>query len=230
MTLLPDPTHPDSGLLAATAAHVRATMLGDGSHDWWHVHRVWRNARAIAAGELQDGRTADRLVVELAALLHDIADWKFHGGDDSAGPNAARTWLECQSVEASVVDHVADIVGRVSFKGAGVPDDMLTLEGRIVQDADRLDAIGAVGIARTFAYGGHAGRPIHDPDEVAELHDDPEAYKSRPGGASITHFHEKLLHLHERMHTPSARRIAAARHAYMETFLTQFQREWAGEA
>jgi uncharacterized protein len=125
---------------------------------------------------------------------------------------------------------VADIVGRVSFKGAGVPDAMPTLEGRIVQDADRLDALGAVGIARTFAYGGHAGRAIHDPDEVAELHADAEAYKTRSGGASITHFHEKLLHLHERMHTPTARRIAGERHRYMEEFLDRFAREWDGRA
>ena len=225
------PTTPDTAaLLDATAQHVRTTMLGDGSHDWWHVHRVWMNARQIAAGEVEAGRDVDVLVVELAALLHDIADWKFHGGDDTAGPRAARSWLESQDVDAVVVARVADIISRVSFKGAGVPDDMPTLDGQIVQDADRLDALGAVGIARTFAYGGHAGRAIHDPDEVAELHANPEAYKQRSGGASITHFHEKLLLLADRMHTETARTIAAERHAFMEQFLTRFDAEWNGRA
>ncbi len=231
MSTIPTPASADHDvLLAATADHVRSAMVGDGSHDWWHVHRVWHNARMIAAGEVEAGRDVDMLVVELAALLHDIADWKFHGGDDEAGPRAARAWLDGRRVEPRIINAVADIVGRVSFKGAGVPDAMPTLEGRIVQDADRLDALGAVGIARTFAFGGHAGRAIHDPDEVAELHADPEAYKARSGGASITHFHEKLLHLHERMHTPTARRIAGERHRYMEEFLDRFAREWDGHA
>jgi uncharacterized protein len=217
-------------LIDATAQHVRETMQGDGSHDYWHVHRVWMNARHVADGERAAGRELDQPVVELAALLHDIADWKFHGGDDTAGPRAARAWLESQGVDEATVAHVTDIVARVSFKGAGVPDDMPNLEGRVVQDADRLDALGAVGIARTFAYGGHAGRAIHDPDEVAELHDDPEAYKQRSGGASITHFHEKLLHLAKRMHTPAARAIADERHRYMEEFLARFDAEWDGRA
>ena len=231
MASIPTATSPDhAALLAATADHVRSAMVGDGSHDWWHVHRVWQNARMIAAGEAESGNEVDLLVVELAALLHDIADWKFHGGDDEAGPKAARGWLDGRRVEPRITNAVADIIGRVSFKGANVPDSMPTIEGRIVQDADRLDALGAVGIARTFAYGGHAGRAIHDPDEVAELHDDPEAYKSRSGGASTTHFHEKLLHLQERMHTPTARRIAGERHRYMEEFLDRFQREWDGRA
>ena len=205
-------------------------MVGDGSHDWWHVHRVWRSAQAIAAGEVAAGREVDLLVVELAALLHDIADWKFHDGDEAAGPRAARAFLEGERVAPETVEHVTDIVARVSFKGAGVPDVMPTLEGRIVQDADRLDALGAVGIARTFAYGGHAGRPIHTPGEVAELHDDPAGYRARGSRASVTHFHEKLLLLRERMHTPTARRIADERHAYMEEFLARFEQEWDGRA
>ena len=217
-------------LFDATAAHVRATMQGDGSHDWWHVERVWRNSSLIAAGETEAGRDVDLPVVELAALLHDIADWKFHDGDDVAGPRAARAWLESQNVDAVGVDRIVEIVARVSFKGAHVPDDMPSLEGQIVQDADRLDALGAVGIARTFAYGGHAGRAIHDPDEIVELHDDPEAYKARSGAASITHFQEKLLHLRERMHTSTARRIADERHAYMVEFLDRFALEWDGRA
>jgi len=134
-----------------TAAHVRSQMEGDSSgHDWWHVWRVWQNSLFISRTE-----NADRFVTELAALLHDIADWKFHDGDDSAGPKAARAWLSEQSIGESVIDHVCDIVATVSFKGAGVETPMATLEGKIVQDADRLEAIGAIGIARCFAFGGH---------------------------------------------------------------------------
>ena len=212
-------------LIDATAAHVRAGSEGEGSgHDWWHVHRVWANARALAAEERVDG-----LVVELAALLHDIADWKFHDGDLGAGPRAARAWLEHLGADASVVDRVADIVGRVSYKGAGVPDDMPSLEGQVVQDADRLDAMGAIGIARAFAYGGHADRPIHDPDITVVLHDEPQAYAASRSG-SLNHFPEKLLLLRDRMHTTSGRRIADERHAYMAAFVERFLAEWDGAA
>ncbi|MCW2972687.1 MAG: Metal-dependent phosphohydrolase, subdomain [Thermoleophilia bacterium] len=219
-------------LVEATAAHVRGAMLGDASHDWWHVHRVWQAARTIAAGERAAGRSVDSTVVELGALLHDIADWKFHDGDDEAGPRAARAWLESQGAEATLVEAVTDIVRRVSFKGAGVPDDMPSLEGRIVQDADRLDAIGAVGIARAFAYGGHKGRPIHTPGEAAVLHASPEAYKAEAdgNGASTTHFHEKLMLLRDRMHTEAGRRLADGRHAFMVTYLARFDAEWSGRA
>ena len=212
-------------LIEATAAHVRAGSEGEASgHDWWHVHRVWQNTRAIAAAEAVDGE-----ICELAALLHDIADWKFHDGDLTAGPRAARAWLEEQGAEPSLIERVADIVGRVSYKGAGVPDDMPSLEGRVVQDADRLDAMGAIGIARAFAYGGHAGRPIHDPDLTVQLHDTPHAYAASRSG-SLNHFPEKLLLLRDRMHTAEGRRIAGARHAYMEAFVARFLAEWEGES
>jgi len=212
-------------LIDATAAHVRSASAGEASgHDWWHVHRVWANARTIAAGE-----DVDRVVVELAALLHDIADWKFHGGDLTAGPRATRAWLEGLDADAAVVDRVCDIVGRVSYKGAGVPDDMPSLEGRVVQDADRLDAMGAIGIARAFAYGGSADRPIHDPEIAVELHGSPEAYQGSRSG-SLNHFPEKLLLLRDRMHTATARRIADERHAYMEGFVARFLDEWDGRA
>lgn len=200
-------------------------MSGDGAHDWLHVERVWHNARAICARE----PAAEVTVVELAALLHDLADWKFHGGDLSAGPRAAREWLAGAGAEAELTEQVAEIVGRVSFKGANVPDDMPTLEGRVVQDADRLDAIGAIGIARAFAYGGHAGRALYDPDAVPELHADPAAYHSSQG-ATITHFHEKLLLLRDRMHTAGGRELAEARHEFMEQFLRRFRDEVEGAA
>lgn len=212
-------------LIDATAEHVRGLTAGESSgHDWWHIHRVWRNAQAIAAHE-----DVDRVVVELAALLHDIADWKFHDGDLTAGPRATRAWLHSLGADDALVERVADIVGRVSFKGAGVADEMPTLEGRVVQDADRLDAIGAIGIARAFAYGGHFGRELHDPAIAAEHHTTPEAY-SGSQGATINHFYEKLLLLRDRMHTATGRRIADERHAYMAAFVDRFLEEWEGRA
>lgn len=212
-------------LIDTTAAHVRSQSAGESTgHDWWHIHRVWRNAQAIAAGE-----DVDAVVVELAALLHDIADWKFHGGDLEAGPRAAREWLSGLGAEPDLIEAVADIVGRVSYKGAGIADDMPSPEGRVVQDADRLDAMGAIGIARAFAYGGHTGRPIHDPDIAVELHASADAYSGSRAG-SLNHFPEKLLLLRDRMHTATARRIADERHAYMEEFVARFRREWEGEA
>jgi uncharacterized protein len=210
-------------MIPATAAHVRALLAHDSSgHDWWHIERVRRNAVLIAQAE-----GADLVVVELAALLHDIADWKFHGGDDTAGPRAARAWLETQGADAALIEHVTAIIAGLSYKGAGVNTDMPTLEGRCVQDGDRLDAIGAVGIARAFAFGGHFGRAMYDPEHPPELHASFAAYKAK-GGPTINHFYEKLLLLKDRMQTPTGRRLAAARHAYLEGFLAQFFAEWNG--
>lgn len=210
-------------MIPATAAHVRALLADDSSgHDWWHIERVRRNAVQLAREE-----GADLMVVELAALLHDIADWKFHDGDDTAGPRAARAWLEGQGADAALIDHVTSIIAGLSYKGAGVNTDMPTLEGRCVQDGDRLDAIGAVGIARAFAFGGHFGRAMYDPEHPPELHDSFAAYKSK-SGPTINHFYEKLLLLKDRMQTPTGRRLATARHAYLEAFLTQFYAEWNG--
>lgn len=211
-------------LVNDTAAFVREKLAGDSSgHDWWHIDRVRRNAFRLASAE-----GADPLVTELAALLHDIADWKFHGGDETAGPRAAREWLEQHAVDPQVVDQVCAIISAVSFKGAGVKTDMPTLEGRCVQDADRLDAIGAIGIARAFAFGGHFGRAIYDPEHPPELHDSFAAYKAK-GGPSINHFYEKLLLLKDRMQTVSGRRMAEERHRFLETFLAQFFAEWNAE-
>lgn len=209
-------------LLRDTEAYVRRTLHGDGTgHDWWHVHRVRATAMRLAAEE-----GADPVVVELAALLHDIADHKFHGGDETAGPRAARAWLEGR-VDAETTDHVCEIIASLSFKGAGVPTPMRTVEGAVVQDADRLDALGAIGIARAFAYGGAKGRPLHDPDVSPEAHDSFEAYK-RTGGPTLNHFHEKLFLLRDRMNTASARRVADARHRFMEAYVARFLAEWDG--
>lgn len=206
-----------------TEQHVRQLLSGDGSgHDWFHIERVRNVALRIGREE-----TADLLVVELAALLHDVSDWKYAGGDEKAGPLAAKHWLEAQRTATDVTNHVCTIIAELSFKGAGVPTPMSTLEGRVVQDADRLDALGAIGIARAFAYGGSRGRALHDPSIPPLMHDSFEAYK-KGTGPTINHFYEKLLLLKDRMNTPTGKRIAAERHQFMETYLEQFFAEWKG--
>lgn len=209
-------------ILQATLDHVRQEFQGDSSgHDWWHIHRVWKNALAICRQE-----PADRFVVELAALLHDLDDWKLNPASDGT-PIRAEAWLRQMNVATEVREQVCSIITRLSFKGAGVENQIDTLEGRIVQDADRLDALGAVGIGRAFAYGGHKGRVLHDPDEPPQLHATFEQYKNSQG-TTLNHFHEKLLLLKERMNTQTAKRIAETRHVYMEGFLEQFLKEWDG--
>jgi uncharacterized protein len=211
-------------ILARTEAFVRERMHGDGSgHDWWHVHRVRRTALRLAREE-----GADAYVVELAALLHDVWDHKLHDGDDTVAPREIRRWLQGIGTEEPVIAHVCDIVADLSFKGAGVATPMRTPEGAVVQDADRLDAIGAVGIARAFAFGGSRGRPLHDPESAPELHATFDAYRAGAGGTTH-HFHEKLFLLRDRMNTASARRLAGERHRFMEEFLQRFLAEWDGE-
>jgi uncharacterized protein len=210
-------------VLARTEAFVRERLGGEGTgHDWWHVERVRRTALRLAREE-----GADAYLVELAALLHDVADHKFHGGDEAAGPRAAREWLGSLGVAEETTSHVATIIAELSFKGAGVPTPMSTREGAVVQDADRLDALGAVGVARAFAYGGSRGRALYEPDVPPEMHASFERYKSS-GGHTLNHFHEKLFLLRDRMNTASARRIADGRHRFMESFVARFLREWDG--
>lgn len=208
-------------LVARVAEHVKAKFLSESSgHDWHHIRRVWKLARQIAAAE-----GANMEVAELGALLHDIADWKFHDGDESVGPREAERLLVQEGAPRSIIEAVVAIVAAVSFKGAGVRNEMRSLEGQCVQDADRLDAIGAIGIARCFAYGGHDGRLIHDPEVAPVAHQTAAAYKAARG-SSINHFHEKLLLLKDRMNTASGRALAEERHRYMEDFVSQFLREW----
>lgn len=207
-------------LVDRVAAHIKARFLAESSgHDWHHINRVLQLTRRIAA---QEG--ADRQIAELGALVHDIADWKFHG-DDSVGPREAEALLRREGATEEVIAAVVDIVATISYKGAGVTTAMRTLEGQCVQDADRLDAIGAIGIARCFAYGGHAGRLMHDPDEVPVLHQTAAAYKASKG-ASLNHFYEKLFLLKDRMNTPTGRALAEPRHRFMEAFVAQFLEEW----
>lgn len=207
-------------IINKTSAHVKQAMLGEGSgHDWWHVHRVWLNAKQIALHE-----QADMLVVELAALLHDIADWKFHDGNKHKGAEVAQEWLAQFDIEPAVIAHICRIITDVSYKGAGVETPMHSIEGKIVQDADRLDAIGAIGIARTFAYGGRMNREIYNPDMPPVMHASFEEYK-KSEGCTINHFYEKLLLLKDRMNTQTGKQIAAKRHEFMLRYLEQFYTE-----
>lgn len=211
-------------IITQTKAYVRKTLEGEGSgHDWWHIYRVWNTAKYIGKKE-----NADLYVVELSALLHDIADWKFHNGDESIGPKVAKEWLESLKVEEPIVDHVCNIIKDLSFKGAGVKSEIKTLEGMVVQDSDRLDAIGAIGIARAFAYGGHKAREIYNPNIKPVMHESFEQYKNSKG-TTINHFYEKLLLLKDRMNTETAKKLAEERHRFMEIYLNQFFDEWGGK-
>lgn len=213
-------------LVSKTANFVKEKMFGEGSgHDWWHVYRVWQIAKTIADNEPD----ADRLTVELAALLHDIADWKFADGDLEAGPKAAREWLANCGVDEDTIQHIEDIIRDTSFKGAKVDLGLKTLEAKIIFDADKLDAIGAIGIARTFAYGGSKNRSMYEPDEKPIMHATFEDYKINQSH-TINHFYEKLLLLKDLMYTETGKKMAQSRHEYMESYLKEFYKEWNGEA
>ena len=205
-------------------AHIVKQKLKSESsgHDWWHIYRVWKIAQHIGRKE-----TAGMFVVELAALFHDIADWKFHGGDETVGPKIARQILSEHNIPEDIIVHVSEVISTMSFKGAGVKSEVRTLEGKVVQDADRLDAIGAIGIARTFTYGGYKNRAIYNPEQKPVMHQTKEAYLKNEGH-TINHFYEKLLLLKDRMNTQTAKRIAESRHRFMEAYLDRFFREWEG--
>lgn len=211
-------------IIQQVADRVLLKLEGEGSgHDWWHIYRVWNMAKKIGVQE-----DANLFVIELAALLHDIADWKFHDGDDTVGPRVARCILEEYRVDESVIDHVCLIIATTSFKGANVETPMSTREGMVVQDADRLDAIGALGVARTFAYGGNRSHLMHHPGIKPIMHDSKEDY-FQTKNTTINHFYEKLLLLKDRMNTEAAKVIAEERHRFMEAYLAQFLGEWDGE-
>jgi len=216
----------DADLVNKTAAYIKEKMLGEGSgHDWWHVYRVWHIAKTIAANE----PSADMQTVELGALLHDIADWKFADGDLEAGPKAAREWLEKSGVEEATIQQIGDIIRDTPFKGAGVDLGLKTLEAKIVFDADKLDAIGAIGIARTFAYGGSKNRSMYEPGQKPTMHATFEEYKVNQSH-TINHFYEKLLLLKDLMYTETGKAMAQSRHKYMEDYLKEFYKEWEGKA
>lgn len=192
-------------------------------HDYFHIMRVRTLAARLAALE-----GADVFVVELAALLHDIADWKFHGGDLNEGPRVASEWLQSIGEKPQTIERVAAIIKEVSYKGAGVRTTPASLEGKVVQDADRLDALGAIGIARTFAYGGRFERQMYDPDRPPVMHQSFEEYKNAKG-TTLNHFYEKILLLKDRLNTESARALAEERHKYVADFVERFLLEWEGK-
>lgn len=211
-------------ILDECAEYVRGELEeGEKGHDWWHIHRVWKTALLIAQSE-----PVDIFVVELAALLHDIADAKFHGGDEEAGPRKAAIFLEASGAEQRVVDHVVQIIRNISFKGGNHRVEFSSLEMEVVQDADRLDAIGAIGIARAFHYGGFKNRLLYHPMIAPNLKMTKEEYK-HSDAPTINHFYEKLLLLKDRMNTKTGKDLAIQRHQFMEDFLQQFMAEWGGE-
>jgi uncharacterized protein len=195
----------------------------EGGHDWFHIERVYKNALLIAKEE-----KCDIEVVKLAALLHDIADSKFHNGDESVGPKTARTFLEAQNVKEETILHVIAIIENISFKGGNFDQQFHSKELAIVQDADRLDAIGAIGIARTFNYGGFKNRTLYNPEIAPNLSMSKEEYK-KSEAPTINHFYEKLLLLKDKMNTETGKKIAKKRHDFMVHFLAQFYAEWEGE-
>ena len=195
----------------------------EGGHDWFHIERVYKNALLIAEGE-----DCDLTVVKLGALLHDIADSKFHGGDETVGPKTARTFLESQNVSEDIILHVIAIIENISFKGGNFEKKFNSKELEIVQDADRLDALGAIGIARTFNYGGFKNRPLYNPNIQPNLNMSKEEYKNSES-PTLNHFYEKLLLLKDKMNTETGKKIAQKRHDFMVTFLSQFYAEWDGQ-
>ena len=195
----------------------------EAGHDWFHVERVYKNSLLIATQE-----ECDLDIVKLAALLHDIADSKFHNGDETIGPKVAREFLESQKASEEVISHVVNIIENISFKGGNFEKKFTSKELEIVQDADRLDALGAIGIARTFNYGGFKNRPLYLPDTAPNLHMTKEEYKNSEA-PTLNHFYEKLLLLKDKMNTETGKIIALERHKFMENFLSQFYAEWEGE-
>lgn len=211
-------------IIDCTILFVKKELQGaEGGHDWFHTERVYKNALLIASEE-----KVDLLVVTLGALLHDIADSKFHDGDESVGPKVAYEFLKTQDLSEERIHHIIKIIENISFKGGNKNQSFHSSELAVVQDADRLDALGAIGIARTFNYGGFKNRAIFDPSIKPNLTMSPSEYK-RSDAPTINHFYEKLLLLKDRMNTKTGKRIAEARHVFMHEFLQQFYAEWEGK-
>jgi uncharacterized protein len=212
-----------SEIIEKTIAFVKQELDGaEGGHDWWHMERVWKTTRHIAATE-----DVDMFTVELGSLLHDIADAKFHDGDEEVGPRKAREFLQSIGVESSVIEHVENIIRHISYRKSLDGQTFMSPELAIVQDADRLDAIGAIGIARTFNYGGSKGREMYNPTIKPDANLTKDQYKNSTT-PTVNHFYEKLLLLKDKMNTETGKKMAAERHEFMERYLAQFYDEWAG--
>ena len=211
----------NDAVIEKTISFVKETLANaEGGHNWYHIERVWNMARYIREKE----GNGDLLTIELAALLHDISDAKFNGGDEEKGSQIAFNFLIKNGVTTDVAEHIQTIVKYVSFKGGFPQDRINSIEFRIIQDADRLDAIGAIGIARAFNYGGFKNRPIHDPSLPLQEYADSKAYH-KSNAPTINHFYEKLLLLKDLMNTDTGKSIGRERHLYMLQFLETFYRE-----
>ncbi|MBD1434558.1 HD domain-containing protein [Sphingobacterium sp. DN00404] len=215
----------DEKIIQQTVAFVQEKLKNaEAGHDWWHIQRVWNNTKLILETE-----EADALVCELTALLHDIADSKFHQGDEEIGPRIAGEFLQHMGLDKERIEHVQQIIFNMSYKASLGQVDFHSKELEIVQDADRLDAIGAIGIARAFQYGGFKNREIYNPGIPPQQKLSKEGYKNTTA-PTLNHFYEKLLLLRDKMNTATAKQIAAHRHLFMESFLQQFYSEWNGES
>ncbi len=211
-------------LINNTVSFVKQTLgNAEGGHDWWHVYRVWKLSKSIAANE----DNINMMVVELGALLHDVADSKFHHGDETIGPKIASDFLKSQNVDTVTIEHVINIIRNISFKNSFEENKFKSVELDIIQDADRLDAIGAIGIARTFNYGGFKNREIYNPNIKPETNLTKEQYKNS-SAPTINHFYEKLLLLKDKMNTKTGKKMAIERHRFMEAYLNEFYDEWNG--
>lgn len=211
-------------IIKNTAEFVKTSLKdAEGGHDWFHILRVWNNAKLIASEE-----NVDFFIVELGALLHDIADSKFYNGDETMGPKIAREFLQTQQVSEEIIFHIEQIISNISYKGGNFAQTFTSPELQVLQDADRLDAIGAIGIARCFNYGGFKNRSLYNPEIKPNLQQTKEEYKNS-NAPTINHFYEKLLLLKDKMNTKTGKKIALVRHEYMEGFLQQFYNEWEGK-
>ncbi|MFB9109646.1 HD domain-containing protein [Flavobacterium gyeonganense] len=213
----------NSALIDKTIQFVKEKLINaEGGHDWFHIERVYKNALLIAGST-----DCDLTIVQLGALLHDIADSKFHNGDETIGPKTARLFLESENITEDIIEHVVNIIENISYKGGNFKKKFSSVELDIVQDADRLDAIGAIGVARAFNYGGFKNRALYDPEIVPVANMTKDEYKKN-NAPTINHFYEKLLLLKDKMNTETGKQIAEERHHFMETFLAQFYAEWEG--
>ena len=213
-----------NSLIEVTQTFVKQSLINaEGGHDWFHIQRVFKNSQLIAKTE-----NVDVLVISLGALLHDIADSKFHDGNETVGPKIAREFLFKLDVDSVVIEHVVKIIENISFKGGNEKQKFSSPELDVIQDADRLDAIGAIGIARCFNYGGFKNRQLYNPEIAPKLDMSKEEYKTS-NSPTINHFYEKLLLLKDRMNTKTGKKIAEKRHQYMKQFLEQFYGECDGK-
>ena len=211
-------------IIQKTIDFVKETLSdAEGGHDWWHVYRVWKLSKQIAKTE-----NVDIFIIELGALLHDIADSKFYNGDEKIGPRKAKNFLSSLGVDKDAIIHVENIIANISFGGGKDTQKFKSLELDVIQDADRLDAMGAIGVARTFNYGGYKGKKIYNPEIKPNLNMTKKEYKNS-NAPTLNHFYEKLLLLKDRMNTKEGKLMAKHRHKFMEQFLDEFYKEWKGE-